>query len=281
MTGWSGATWVGLVASLVVCVQHQQIVLGFGWALVHGAGVSSLASLLPTAAALAALWAAYAVLRRMRARRPALVFGPYALALVVLNESVAPGTPLKTWRQQRAIEAVEVRNVRDEFLLSPRGNPIGIRLAFEAVFPRTGAYSLSASTLTPLGGDLPRPLGFDRIMRLDISPAPSTTAGRSTSLFEEGRVYAFTQDMLPGFLSYDDRANEMCLADVAAPFLSEADFRSALASSTGVRYRTSIQVDGDVASRRVVLRDHTTARGYDLAAMYRTATLEAFATCAP
>jgi hypothetical protein len=177
MTRWSGATWIGLGASLVACVQHQQVALGAGWALVHGAGVSSLLALLPTAAALAALWAGHAALRRVPSRRRALVFGAYALALLAVNEVVMPGTPLKAWRQQRAIEGVEVRSVRDEPLLSDRGSPIGIRLVFEADFPRTGAYSLSASSLTPSGGDLPWPLGFNTITRLEIDPAPSPIAG--------------------------------------------------------------------------------------------------------
>jgi hypothetical protein len=47
-----------------------------------------------------------------------------------------------------------------------------------------------------------------------------------------------------------------------------------------MRFRTSIQADGDAGTRRVVRHDHTT-RAYDVAAMYRTATREAFGVCAP
>lgn len=273
----SAAAWIGVGATLLIVVQHQRAALGLGWAFVHGAGLSSLLALLPTAAVLAVLWSGYAILTRRRSSRRASIVAAYAVSVLLLSEALTPGTPLKSWREGRAIARVQMLDVRDELIRTARGNPIGIRIAFEAVVPVTGPYAVSASAMTPLAEDAPWPLGFGSVMRHEISPLPSGAPPHPT--LDAGVVYTITQDMLPGFFGYDPRTSAPCLVDVVTPHLSDTDFAASLARSTGMRYRTSIQADGESGARRVVLSEYVTARTYDLTAMYETAAIEGYGRC--
>jgi hypothetical protein len=268
---------VALLATVGIMAQNGQFALAFGWALIHGAGVSSVLAFLPAAIGLAILWAGYIFLKRKSIRRMALVFTTYALGVLLGTELLLPGTPLKAWIGARSLEAVEVRNVRDEVLLSARGNPIGIRVTFEAVVPRTRGYGISASVMTPANRDLPWPVHLDHSPRHIVEPSPSPVRDDVYDVFEKGVVYTFTQDMMPAFLLYDERERAPCLRNVTTKYVSEADFLLALSKSRDMKYHTEIQAEN--ASDRVVAREYVTTRGYDIEAMYRTIAIEGDRRC--
>ena len=272
-----GALLIALLATLALCAQNIAFVGGFVWGAIHGAGAASLLAFLPAALGLSILWAGFFVLRRHGVERMTLVFGLYALGVFVLNEALLPGTPLKAWRGQRAMESVAVRHVRDDLLPSARGNPIGVRITFQAVVPRTGRYSISASTLASATGESPWPLHFGHSLQHRVDPKPPTDG--AYDVLERGVVYTFSQDMLPNFLWYDERAKQPCLVDVVTKYISQADVLAALAKSRQVVLRTEIHVDGENGAQRVLAADYVTTRSYDLNAMYETIAAEGGKRC--
>jgi hypothetical protein len=136
---------IGVIATIAICLQNGPAPLAVGWGLIHGAGPVALLALVPLAGCLFLLWGSALFLNRRAPRGMPILFGLLAAAILFLNEALLPATPLAAWRTQRAIEAVEVRNIRDELVLSARGNPIGIRLTFEAIFPRNGDYVIAGA----------------------------------------------------------------------------------------------------------------------------------------
>jgi hypothetical protein len=206
-----------------------------------------------------------------------ILFGLLAAAILFLNEALLPATPLAAWRTQRAIEAVEVRNIRDELVLSARGNPIGIRLTFEAIFPRNGDYVIAGAWQSV--DERPYALQFNHSFGVrgmgstaatEIDPEPS-----DDYYFRQGVVYTFRKVLLPNFLSYDDRAGEPCLNEMYL----ERDFLPALSKSRNVKYRTQIRVSTEQAYRAVTAADYMTSRAYDMEAMYRTIQTEGNRRC--
>ena len=150
---------IALVASVLICIQNLSILGGFVWALIHGAGARSFVAFVPAALALVVLWAGYRVIRsRVTGRYMTFAFLAYAIGVVVLNEMLLPATPLKDWSGRRALEGVRVLGVRDEPLLSARGNPIGVRISFDGVVQRTDAYLIAAATLASASGETIWPL---------------------------------------------------------------------------------------------------------------------------
>ena len=270
---------IALLATLVICFQGYLFVMGFVWALIHGAGVSSLLAFWPTATSLAALWGGYIFLTRRNIRRLTLVFAGYALGIVLLAELLLPATPLKAMLALRAAEAVEVRSVHDEVLLSPRGNPIGIRVTFEAVVPRTGEYSISASALSRVADEVLWPLNFGHSRRSGAEPPPSPGGEGPYDVFQEGVVYRFTTDLMPEFLSFHERDTEPCLVNVTTKYISEADFVSALSRSRNMKYRGGIHVSNALSMQSAVVHTYVTSRGYDVEAMYRTIAIEGNRRC--
>ncbi len=269
---------IALLATLAVCVQNADALPGFVWAAIHGVGAASLRALLPAAIGLAIVWAGYVFLRRRNVPRRALVFAMYVLCVVLVNEALLPSTPLKAWRRQRGAEAVEVRNIRDEVVLSAHGNPIGIRLTFEAVFPRAGAYLIGPSVLTPAEDDQFWPMSFDHSQPSVIEPPPSRGES-SFDRFDEQIVYTVTTELMPNFLSYDAREKVPCLNDVTSQYISEADFLSALSRSRSLKYRGGISVNGVLASQAWVVGEYVTSRAYDIQAMYQTIQKEGNGRC--
>jgi hypothetical protein len=269
---------IGLLATVIICVQNVGSVLGFGWAAMHDAGPRALFAFLPAAAGIAMLWLGYVFLRRRNVSRMTPGFAIYALCIVLLNEVVLPWTPLKAWRSERAVEAVEVRNVRDEHLLSAAGHPMGIRIAFDVVVPRTASYSIDAAALSRVADDVFWPLDFGHSSRSVIEPPPSRGEA-PFSVFQNGVVYTFTTDLTPNFLSYDEREKRPCLVNVTTKYLSEADFMLALSKSRRMKYRGEVHVSSAYSTQSQVAKEYVTAHDYDVEAMYRSIAIEGGRRC--
>jgi hypothetical protein len=268
---------IGGIATVAICSQNGPAPLAVGWGLIHGAGPAALLALVPLVGSLALLWGAAIFLNRRAARGMPILFGLLAASILFLNEALLPATPLKAWRTQRAIEAVEIRNIRDELILSARENPIGIRLTFEAIFPRNGdyvvAYALGSQDHRPYALQFDNSPGVGDVISaaaIEIDPEPS-----EDHYFRHGVVYTFREMRLPNFLSYDDKAGEPCLNEKYV----EKDFLAALSKSRDLKYRTQIRVSSEHAYRPVTAAEYVTSRAYDIEAMYRTIQTEGNRRC--
>jgi hypothetical protein len=260
---------VALIATLAILFQNQMLFGGFVWAAIHGAGAGALLTFVPASLAIGVLWFGCLFTRRLPLSSQWIEFVGCALAILVVNEILLPATPLKVWRSQRGSESVIVQNVRDELLKSSTGEPLGVRITFEAQFRDTGAYLVSASTMMPLAASVPSLLSFDHSMNHTIEPAPSEDTDSPFPRFQSGVAYHFTQDMMPNFVGvdYNTKPYTLCLQDVTTKYVSESDVRSALLRDRDMKFRTAIHVDRPLGMTRVVAADYVTSRGYDLEAI--------------
>lgn len=273
---------IALVASVLICIQNLSILGGFVWALIHGAGARSFVAFVPAALALVVLWAGYRVIRsRVTGRYMTFAFLAYAIGVVVLNEMLLPATPLKDWSGRRALEGVRVLRVRDEPLLSARGNPIGVRISFDGVVQRTDAYLIGAATLASASGETIWPLHFGNSAGHHVEPAPTKQSHSPYDVFQKDITYTFTQDMLPNFLRYDETTKTLCLAEVRTKYISEADFVAALAANRDIGLRVEILVEGEGQPMRALVFDGVTSRRYDMQAMLDTISKEGLGRCRP
>jgi hypothetical protein len=275
------ALLIGLVATVAIVVQNSASAMAFTWAAIHGAGLSSTFAFVPAGIALSVLWAGYVLMKRRNVGRITLLFAAYASAVLVANEIVLPMTPFDVWRNRRYAQSVEVRNIRDEVYLSARGNPIGIRLTFDAVVPHTAVYEISGSVMMPsVEGASSYALAFDHSTKHLVEPQPEPDGDRPYGVFREGIVYTFTQEMLPHFLSYDDRTSAPCFTDPTTKNLSREQFQAALSKATAMKFRTEITVNVPYGETSVVAREYVTSRAYDARAMYDTIAKENDPRCA-
>ena len=265
---------VALVASVVLCIRNASTALAFSWALAH-AGPSAVLTLRPIAIPLALLWGGFWYLRRSHPRAPVL-FVAFAVAIVILNEAPLPGTNAERKRDERAIQAVEVRNLHDEVLLSAKGNPIGIRLTYEVVVP---ARVVAFPYLHLMWGEAVTPI-FDSMQFWGpadtIEPVPETVH-TIYRIFERDRLYRLTAKRMPGFLVYDEDTQQPCLRLRAN--ISEADIAAAIDAKGPATYAMTISLSTDGPSGSAFLAAYRTSREYDLEAMYQTIVREGYRRC--
>ena len=76
---------IGVLASLVLCVQNVGAGTGAAWAAIHGAGLLALVAFLPLALALGLLWAGFLYLKGKPGRLAVLLFGGHALMVLLLT----------------------------------------------------------------------------------------------------------------------------------------------------------------------------------------------------
>jgi hypothetical protein len=271
-----GVVPVALVATVGISVQNTGAALGAGWGMIHGAGLGVVVALVPLALGLALLWAGYLFLSRRRIRGATAIFTTYALGLLLLNEMLLPMTPLRAWKGQRNVNAIDVHDIRDEVFLSARGNPIGIRLTFEVRFPEAVVANVSASVFGPIAGLAPRPLQLARGHQRSIEPSPASEGGYH--VFRKDTVYRFTQTTLPNFLSYDERTQQPCLMAVETT-VSEAQFLDMLSSTAPQKYQTDILAGSDFDPTNQLLQMYVTSRDYDVKSMYETIVREGNRRC--
>jgi hypothetical protein len=273
---------IALVASVIVCAQNALSVMGFTWALIHGVGVESALAFAPAAIALAVIWGGYFFITRKVSTRATPAFAALASAVVVLNELVLPATPLQAWRSNRALNGVRVLEVRDEPLLSAQGNPIGVRISFDAVVPRTMGYTMYASAyIITTSGVAIAPLGFRYLGDRRVDPAPMPQPESIYDIFQQGVVYTISQDMVPMFFRYDEKTKKPCLAEVRTKFITEGDFLSALAANRNVPLNVDVSVNGEYNAVSVSVADRVTSRRYDMQAIYETIGHEGGGRCEP
>jgi hypothetical protein len=269
---------VALIASVIVCAQNVLSLTGFTWALIHGAGAESALAFVPASIGLALIWIGYFFITKAVSKRATPVFSAVAIGVVVLNELVLPVTPLRMWRDHRALKGVRVLEVRDEPLLSAQGNPIGVRISFDAVVPRTAAYGIYGGAYST-AADIIWPLGFGYSGDRRVDPHPTPHADSPYDIYQKDVVYTIHQDMVPSFLRYDEKTKKPCLVEVRTKYISEADFLAALAGNRDVPLKVTVSVNGEYTATSVWVAERITSHRYDMQAIYDSIAKEGGGRC--
>jgi hypothetical protein len=267
---------VALVATGAMCVQNGGSALGFGWALIHGAGPAAVVAFWPLAIGLAMLWSAFWYFNRSKHRHASALFTGLAVAMLVVYEVVLPATPLTSWRSEHAMKPTVVQNIQDEPLLSAKGNPIGIRVTYEVIFPHAVVANVHLGVTRVHGEVLPymQAKEFGRHTET-IDPEPS--AQDIYNVFERKRIYRFTVASMPGFLYYDKKTQQPCLDLYSG--ISEAEIVAALQKMDRDKYRMWISLTSDNVPIAVHHSSYVTSGEYDLQAMYQTILTEGHQQC--
>jgi hypothetical protein len=273
----SFAVIVALVATGAMCVQNAGSTLGFGWALIHGAGPAAVVVFWPLAIGLTMLWSAFWYLNRTEHRHASAFFTGVAVAMLVGYEMILPATPLTSWRSEQVMKAAVVQNIHDEPLLSAKGNPIGIRLSYEVVFPRAAVANVNLGLARVQGEVLPymQSKDFGRAREMTVYPEPA--AKDLYRVFERKTIYRFTAASMPGFLYYDEKIRQPCL-DLYSN-ISEAEIVAAIKKMNPDKYRVDISLTSDSVPIAVHHGAYVTAREYDVQAMYQTIVTEGHQRC--
>lgn len=191
--------------------------------------------------AIAALWWIYFLIKRRNFRRNTLIFSLSALGvgLLLVGTIIASWEPLLDWdihRQEKRAGNTEVLDMRDETLLSSRGNPIGIRLRYSMRFPDNNYFWHSASM------DPEKYLGVSiwanmRIANRSIEPP---MIGTDPLRCEQGKTYNFIVDMIPYFVVHNPDETRRCILQPPKEY-SDA-FQRLVQSSERVHF--NIRVSG-------------------------------------
>ena len=152
------------------------------------------------------------------------------------------------------IPRYRVSNATYEPLLSPSGGPIGIRVAYEIVFPQSGRYSpgvgIRGENLTSGDGVVdddrlhtlkstivPRPREV-HAPEQEAQDYPGLFQQRTDFLYEKGTVYRFTVDRVPKYISLDKDRVTLCMSQYERR--SYKNFDRMIASMGPTRYDVSI-----------------------------------------
>lgn len=272
------AVVVALVAAVVLCVQNAGSVLAFGWALIHGAGPGAVIAFLPLGISLGLLWGGFRYLNRTQHRHAWALFVAHAIVILLVNEALMPATPFDALRTRRTVQAAEVRNIKDEVLLSAKGNPMGIRLTYDVMFPRQVVASVHAS-LRRAQGELQPYMQWTLVAARTTTIVPEPPTRDIYEVFNGKTLYRFTVAYLPGFLAYDEKAQQPCFRNGYSG-LSEAEMVAGIKRADTNKYNISISFGSDAVPEPMHHPgSHVTSREYDLEAMYQTIVIEGHRIC--
>lgn len=193
----------------------------------------------------AGLWCWHVFLRRRRyKRRPLILFGGalgMTLALTVVSSATwKPLVNREVTRFDQQAAATRVFNVHDELLLSPGGNPVGVRLKYSIRLPKD---YLSHSSFWQSAGLLPeRDLGVgswaDGRRTKEASDPPLVRESNGVLRYQEGVLYNFTTEFLPNFLVWNVDGTRLCLVNPPAEYANA--FKQLIVKDSELRYRITI-----------------------------------------
>jgi hypothetical protein len=214
------------------------------------------------------LWGIYFMLRKTRHRLWFQLLS--GVILFLLLEILLPASPFKTTisslQMQKTVDSVKISDVTDELFYSPQGNPIGIRISFDAAFPRGGFLSVSP-TIRAVDKRLHHYMtSMSHFANITIEPKPEKDY-ESRNIFISGKSYKFTTDFLPSFLYTSNHDEELCLYDKGVD-----EFKKIVSDPIKTRYSVEVHVDDDsyFVSRRIAYSSYT-QKAYSLSIFYEGA----------
>ncbi len=233
---------------------------------VHGPQAFPYAVLVFLVMAESALWCWFFFLRRRAYRHTTymLISGALGLGVAMTAASNAAWYPLvdrEFARQERLAAATKVSGMRDEVLLSPQRNPIGVRLKYSVRFPSGDYFRQSAS----LQADSRLAVGIwaDGRRASEVIEPSMATAANGVRRYEKGRTYDFTTEFLPNFLTWNPQKTRLCIVDFPPEYA--AAFRTLMANASPLHYTITISGTGYRAQ---------TEHAYDLRSFYQSAEKE-------
>jgi hypothetical protein len=191
--------------------------------------------------ALALLWISYGFIRRRGYRhgRWLLIAAGILLCAAMVGGSQGSWGLLIEWesaRQDRLATATQVFHVHDEPLLSPKGDPIGIRLRYSMRFPNSDYFWHSPSLR--IGKDLGTGMWADGRFT-EPAVTPPMQRGKSGALrYEKGRQYDFTAEVIPYFLVQDKAKTKLCIVEPLPEY--RAGFERLIASGEALHYKITV-----------------------------------------
>jgi len=192
------------------------------------------------------------------------------IVLSLAFEVLLPVSPFKTtissWRIKKAVDSVQISGVADEFFSSAQGNPVGIRISFDAAFPHGGFLSVSP-TIRAIDDRLHQYItSMSHFANITIEPQPEKDPERG-DFFVGGQSYRFTTDFLPSFLYFSNHDKELCIYGKSVD-----EFKKIVVDPIKSKYSIEIHVDGNsyFVSRRVAYSDYT-QKAYSLNTFYESA----------
>jgi hypothetical protein len=142
------------------------------------------------------------------------------------SENSPPLTPQEQWLRQSDREASEgerpiiraqIIDWSDELLFTEKGNPIGVRLKYTMSVPAEGSYSLYPH-LYPENSNASAVAALSmRVHRATVDPLPEGMENQdqlffgARATFKPNRVYNFTVDLIPNFVSFIDHQKGFCI----------------------------------------------------------------------
>ncbi len=275
---------ITVIIAIVLVVQSFYMLAlatreGFGAITVVALGVALLPLLI--------LLIAYLVVRRRPAASRILVI--CGIVIFIAMETLLPVSPFKTTissvLQKRAMQVVEIRNVRDEPFLSRKGHPVGVRVSFEAVFPRGGTLSVSPSLRAVDERYHHYQTSMGHLAGITVVPEPEK--GDSGDYhFEPGGSYRFSADFYPVFILIARsggrglKEGDVCLWEEGTPTLSADDLQGLLRKPIDTLYNVEVKVSGNtyfVAPRQAYTG--ITTGSYSLKTIHEAAFLEGALPC--
>jgi hypothetical protein len=233
---------------------------------IHGAETFPYAVLGCLVVAEGGLWYWYFFLRRRDYRHKTWILLAGALALGIAltaaaNASWGPLVDLEFAHQERLAAATEVIGMRDEELVSPQGNPIGVRLKYSVRFPSSNYFWQSAS----LQADNRLAVGVwaDGHRAGEVIEPPLTSAENGAPRYEQSKTYDFTTEFLPNFLMWNPQKTSLCIVD--SPPEYAAAFRALILNGSPLHYTVAISGTKYQAQ---------TEHAYDLKSFYQSAEKE-------
>ena len=226
------------------------------------------------------------VRRRPGATRTLLILG---VVIVIIMETLLPASPFKTTItsifQKRAMQAVEIVNVRDEPFLSEKGNPVGVRVSFDAVFPRGGKLSVSPALRAVDERYHHYATSMGHLASTTVTPEPEK-GDAGDYYFAPGGRYRFTSGFYPVFIIIAHSGGrglekgDLCLWERETPTLSVDGLRALLREPIETAYQLEIKVSGNTYFTTPGLAySGTTGRNYSLKTFHEAALLEGALPC--
>lgn len=209
--------------------------------------------------------------------------------MLVVMEILLPVSPFKTTvisgLQKRALAVVEISNVRDEPFISPQGNPVGVRVSFEAVFPRGGKLAVSPTLRAVDERYHHYQTSMGHLAGTSVVPEPEK-GDDGDYQFATGGSYRFSADFYPVFLLIARSGGrgldkgDACLWEKATSTLSVEGLHELLRESIETEYSVEVSVSGNTyfTAPRLAYSGITT-RSYSLKTIYERALLEGVPPC--
>jgi hypothetical protein len=202
-----------VTASIAVLIY---ILIGFFFfaASVHGPNALPYFTAVYLFLALAATWIIYSRIERKNPPRKTFIFAGLCSGIAVLLAGLSFGSLIwlsdwENYSERKMAANTEVLNMQDELLLSPAGNPIGVRLKYSMRFPKSDYFS-QLPNMSPQEYLNISILADMRSTNQHIDP-PMLMQENQAPKFEKGKTYNFAMDMLPNFIGQDGKTKKTCV----------------------------------------------------------------------